>query len=374
MNGQGIQVVVVDGSLSDREILVRILSADPDISVAQAASEGFEAVRVVKRCKPHVVVIDTNIPQTNGFEVTQRIMQVAPVPIILVSPSWNPQDRATSFRAIEAGALAILEKPRYLSLIDSRSEPLARELIETVKRVSDLRLVKRLTSIYGAVTPAPIPNPEPVSQPAAIPAPSLLESRTPVLELTNRIVGIGVSMGGPAVLQSILSKLPETFPLPILIVQHITLGFSEALARWLNQSSKMPVHVPAHGMEILPGNVYLAPGGSDMQVNRSSRIYLSPGNEESDLCPSVESLFRSLANTYGSRAIGIILTGIGKDGAKGLKLMKDKGAVTIAQDKETSAVHGMPGEAIRLGAATYILPPDRIVDKLIELMRSARIR
>jgi two-component system, chemotaxis family, protein-glutamate methylesterase/glutaminase len=166
------------------------------------------------------------------------------------------------------------------------------------------------------------------------------------------------------VLQTILASLPKNFPLPLLIVQHITEGFLPGLVDWLNQTTGFQVHIAAYGSAPLPGHVYLAPDGYHMGLSAGGRIILTKEAPENGLRPAVAHLFRSLAEVCGANAIGVLLTGMGKDGAAELKLMKDKGAVTVAQDRESSVVHGMPGEAIALGGATQVLPADKIADFL----------
>jgi two-component system chemotaxis response regulator CheB len=170
----------------------------------------------------------------------------------------------------------------------------------------------------------------------------------------------------------ILSGLPKDFPLPILIVQHIAAGFTQGFVEFLAQSSNLPIQLSVHGQQVVRGRVYVAPDGFHMTVASGGRIWLDTGEPENGLRPSVSRLFRSVAKAYGQSAIGVLLTGMGKDGAFELKLMREQGAVTIAQDKETSVVHGMPGEAIRLGGATYVLPPEKISIMLTSLV--ARVR
>jgi two-component system chemotaxis response regulator CheB len=202
-----------------------------------------------------------------------------------------------------------------------------------------------------------------VSQPAAVPAPGA----RPALP---RLVGIGASTGGPPVLQNILSALPRDFPAPILIVQHIASGFLPGMVEWLNQTTGQHVHIAAHGAVPLPGHVYIAPDDFHLGVSTGGRLALARDEPENGLRPSVSWLFRSLAENAGGSAVGVMLTGMGRDGAPELKQMRERGAMTIVQDRESSVVHGMPGEAIALGAAVQILPADRIAGALIaELAR-----
>jgi two-component system chemotaxis response regulator CheB len=189
----------------------------------------------------------------------------------------------------------------------------------------------------------------------------------PVREI--RIVAIGASTGGPPALQALLSPLPSDFPVPIVIVQHMTAGFIEGFAKWLEQSSGHPVHVASDGERLQAGHIYIASDGSHMGVLSGGRIMLWKGEAEHGLRPSVSYLFRSVAEVYGGNAIGVLLTGMGKDGAEGLKLMREKGAITVAQDEQSSVVYGMPREAAALDAAVYVLSPDRIAGLLTRLAK-----
>jgi two-component system chemotaxis response regulator CheB len=197
-------------------------------------------------------------------------------------------------------------------------------------------------------------------------SPRLFESKPGPVGIT--LVGIGASTGGPPVLQTILSSLTKDFPGALLIVQHVAHGFLPGMVEWLNQTTGLQVHIASHGISPLPGHAYLAPDDFQMGVGAGGRIFLTRGEPENGVRPAVSFLFRSLAETRGPAALGVLLTGMGKDGAAELRLMKDKGAVTIAQDRESSVIHGMPGEAIELGGATYVLSADRIAGMLATLV------
>jgi two-component system chemotaxis response regulator CheB len=187
-------------------------------------------------------------------------------------------------------------------------------------------------------------------------------------------VAIGASTGGPPVLQKILSGLPQDFPVPVLIVQHIAQGFTEGFAEWISNASGFPVRVALHGERLAPRHGYVAPDGFHLGLESGLRIALSGLAPENGLRPSVSYLFRSIAQVLGPAAIGVLLTGMGKDGAEELKAMKEKGAMTIVQDEASSVVHGMPGEAIKLGAATYVLPPEGIVAMLADVVKQVKMR
>jgi two-component system, chemotaxis family, protein-glutamate methylesterase/glutaminase len=344
-----IKVLVVEDSAVVREFLVHLLGSDPDIQVIGTASNGEEALAAVQHKKPDVITMDIHMPKIDGFEATRRIMETRPTPIVIVSGSSSLQEVATTFRAIEAGALAAVSRPQGIG--HPRHETSAKEMVQTVKLMSEVKVVRRWPRLN--------------STPVVLPTPQMQVRRAPA---EIQVVAIGASTGGPLVLQAILSGLPKDLPVPVLIVQHMAPGFVQGFAEWLAQSSGFPVHIPTDGEYPLPGHAYVAPDGVHMGVGTGGRVILSADEPESGLRPSVSHLFRCVAQVFGRQAVGILLTGMGRDGAEELKLMKDGGAVTIAQDKESSVVHGMPGEAIKLDAATYVLPVEKIAAALTGLV------
>jgi two-component system chemotaxis response regulator CheB len=346
-----IKVLIVDDSASIRIFLEGVFSADPEFQVAGFASNGEEALRAVERLAPDVITMDIDMPQMNGLVATSRIMATHPTPIVILSGVLDTQEIVSSFRALEAGALAALPKPRGVGHPDHDQD--VRTLIQTVKLMSEIKVVKRW-ALRGMDAPHPL---EPVSaHPMATP----------------QVVAIGASTGGPPVIQGILAGIGKNFPLPILIVQHMAHGFIHGFAEWLALSSGMQVHIAAHGGKLLPGHVYIAPDDMHMQVEAGGRIKLSANAPDNGLRPSVAALFRSVADVYGKNAVGILLTGMGTDGAGELLLMKQKGAVTIAQDKTSSVIYGMPGEAAKRGAATYTMSPERIAVTLAQMTKGRR--
>jgi two-component system chemotaxis response regulator CheB len=348
-----IKVLVVEDSPVVREFLVHILGSDPGIRVVGTAHDGEEALESIARKRPDVVTMDVHMPKMNGLDATRRIMETCPTPIVVVSGSTDPAVVATTFEAMEAGALAVLRRPAGIGHPDH--EATARELVQTVKLMSEVKVVRRWSRARRDST--------------ARPAQSRLE-RAPG---SCRIVAIGASTGGPPVLQTILSQLPRDFPAPVLIVQHMAAGFVRGFVEWLAHSSRLPIHLAAHGEQILPGHVYVAPDELQMKVERGDRIVLTRDAPENGMRPSVSYLFRSLAAVYGSDAVAGLLSGMGRDGADELKLLKDLGMVTFAQDKDSSVVHGMPGEAIKLDAATFVLPPDKIAATLATLAKTREV-
>ena len=345
-----INVLVVDDSAVARMHLAHLLEFDPLIRVIKTVNDGQAALAFIQENQPDVILMDVNMPGLDGFETTRRIMETRPVPIIICSSTTNTKEIATTFRAIEAGAVACVEKPVGREHADF--ERMAAELRLTVKLMSEIRVVKRRARTGSTRITAPTLTAAKVRQPLG--------------KVT--CIGIGVSTGGPPVLRTILVGLPNDFPAPILIVQHIARGFLPGLAEWLSQTTGLQIHIASDGIIPLPGHVYFAPDDCHLGIGVSGRIVLSRDEPEEHLRPAVSFLSRSLAKACGPGAVGVLLTGMGKDGAAELKLMRDQGAITIAQDRESSVVHGMAGEAIALGGATHVLPTDDIADALLTLV------
>jgi two-component system chemotaxis response regulator CheB len=328
-----IRVLIVDDSPTVRELLAHILGADPGLAVVGCAHDGSEAVRMAARLRPDVITMDLHMPTMDGYEATRRIMQTCPAPIVVVSGSENPAEVGASFRAIEAGALVLVRRP-YGPGHPEHAES-ARALVRTVKTMSEVRVVRRWVSQVQA-------------------------QRTPERGAPRRVVLVGASTGGPAVLRDILAELRPGFPLPIAIVQHMAPGFTAGLAEWLGAASGYRVRVCAAGQQLEPGCAYLAPDGSHLGVDADLCALLSHGAPEHGMRPSVSYLFRSLPTALRAGAVAVLLTGMGKDGAAELRRLREEGAVTIVQDRASSAVYGMPGEALRLDAAMLVLAPGEI--------------
>ncbi|MBK5275682.1 MAG: chemotaxis-specific protein-glutamate methyltransferase CheB [Desulfuromonadales bacterium] len=341
-----IRVLIVDDSPSVRMMLEQIFSTDAAFEVAGQAGDGEEAVKAVEQLSPDVVTMDILMPRMNGLEATRMIMERHPLPIIIVSGNLDPEEVLTSFRAMEAGALTALPKPRGPSHPEHAAD--VTQLLQKVKLMAEVRVVRRWHDAGAKSHPQAFPH-------------------APVAHTSPQVVAIGASTGGPPVINTILSGLQPDFPLPLLIVQHMAPGFIGGFAQWLNLTSRLPVRIASQGEGLLPGHVYIAPEGFHMEVAQAGRIALRRGAPENAQLPSVDALFRSVAGIFGRNAIGILLTGMGDDGARELKQMKNRGAVTIAQDRESSVIYGMPGEAEKIGAATYCFPPGRIVEYLTSI-------
>ncbi|MDD5035636.1 MAG: chemotaxis-specific protein-glutamate methyltransferase CheB [Methylococcaceae bacterium] len=345
-----IKVLVAEDSPVVREFLVNILGMDPDIRVVGTANDGEQAIAAIKLFRPDVITMDICMPKMDGMEATRRIMENDPTPIVIVSGCSDLYETATTFRAMDAGALAVLRRPAGVGHPDH--EAMVKELLQTVKLMAEVKVVRRW----------------PRRGPDLPPATKLLADKPAKF----KAVALGASTGGPLVLQTILTMLPRGFPAPVLIVQHMAAGFIQGFVEWLAQSSSLPVHVAGQGEPICSGHIYVAPDGFQMRVEHGGKIALGKDEPENGLRPSISCLFRSLADVYGSEVVAGLLTGMGCDGAEELKLLRNKGAITFAQDKDSSVVHGMPGEAIRLGGAQLILPPEDIAPLLASLVNIQR--
>jgi two-component system, chemotaxis family, protein-glutamate methylesterase/glutaminase len=348
-----INVLVVEDSRVIRDFLVYVLEADPEIRVMGTAESGEAALELLARRRPDVILMDIHLPGIDGLETTRRIMSSNPVPIVVCTASTHFDQEHTAMRALEAGALAVLKKPRGFGGPDAEAETAA--IVNAVKLMSEVKVVRRWNR----------------TAPVSTPVTSALAEPTPLNGLGHdvAVVAIGASTGGPPVIFQILSGLSTAFPAPILVVQHISAGFTTGFAEWLASASGLPVHVAQGGETPLPGHVYVARDDHHLRVGPRGELQATTDEPHNGLRPSAGVLFRSVAERFGRRAIGVILTGMGRDGAEELKLMADQGALTVAQDEESSVVFGMPAEAVRLGAAQFVFPPQKIAELLTTAVR-----
>ena len=342
-----LRVLVVEDSPTVRQRLIEAVTADPDLEVIASAGDGKTAIELCQSLRPDVVTLDMILPELNGVAVTEYIMAYCPTPIVIVSASTARGDLLKTYDALAAGAVEVFDKPSGLEPDDRWDKELT-TLLKLVARIKVIRHPRARLAGYGRpVEPGP--------------------------KTTGyRLAAIGASTGGPGAVVAILQGLPASFPLPILLVIHIAESFGTYFAEWLNSQTAMPVAFAKDGEPLPPlgcGQVLLAPPGRHLVV-RSGRLWLSPEAERNSCRPSVDTLFESVAHEHGSRALGCLLTGMGKDGAAGLLAIRQAGGQTVAQDEATSVIFGMPREAIRLGAATHVLPLPRIAPWLHEAATS----
>lgn len=345
---QPVRVLVVDDSVTQRNALVELLNADPELTVIGWAANGVDAVQATSGLKPDVIAMDLRMPVMDGLEATRRILRETPTPIILVTAGATSAagEQRLAFEALEAGVLAVISKPSAGS--DQRIAGL--ELCRTLKNMAQVRVLRRWAD--DRLHP--------------VPAGAVASLSLPVGAID--VVAIGASTGGPQVLRNILVDLPIEFRAPVLIVQHIAVGFAAGLVDWLRPQCRLPIKVAVDGQTLDQPGIWIAPPGRHMGVTRRG-LALVDGPPVSLHRPSATYLFQSIAREYGHSAIGVLLTGMGDDGAIGLRDLKRAGAITIAQDEATSVVFGMPRAAIQLGVVDHVLPPTAIASILLQRSR-----
>ena len=356
MNEKRIRVLVVDDSSFMRKILSDLLSADPRIEVAATARDGDDALAKIEKISPDVVTLDVEMPGKDGLATLGEIMKRFSLPVILVS-SLTSEGAQTTLRALSAGAVDFVAKPSGYAPDDI--DALGRELSEKVAAASGARIFRRERD--ALLRPA-VREKSPSSSPSR-------RVRTGPPE----ILAIAASTGGPRALQKILSEMPGNFPVPIVIVQHMPRDFTLSFARRLDSLSPLDVEEGREGMELRPGLAVISPGGYHMVVRRETSSLLCCGLSDEppvlSVKPSANVLFRSVAEVTDGRAVGVILTGMGRDGAEGAAAMRARGSHIIAESQETCVVYGMPKSAVELGVVDELLPLDSIPEAVLKSVR-----
>ena len=355
-----IRVLVAEDSPTAREYLIRILASDPGIEIVGEARDGVEAAAYAAKLRPDLIAMDLHMPNMDGLEATREIMNTTPTPIVIVTASTRGGDVERSMELLGAGALEVMMKPPSPGSPDF--DAAAKRLIATVKSMAQVKVVRHRR-------PAPEGDLQAFVQAIVQP---IDRSRKTADATTNRaaIVAIAASTGGPAALHFLLANLPGDFAPPILVVQHITEGFSAGLASWLDSASSFRVKLAEHEEKLAPQTVYLAPDARHLGVGSRGAIVLADEPLIEGFRPSATYLFNSVGKAFGDTAIAVILTGMGDDGVQGLRTIHRSGGRVIAQDEKTSIVFGMPGAAIAAGLADFILPIDAIPSRLAELQNS----
>lgn len=348
-----IKVLVVDDSKVVQKALSKILDSDPMIQVVAVADDPYDARDKIKLYHPDVLTLDICMPRMDGITFLKNLMRLRPMPVVMVS-SLTGDGAKETLDALEAGAVDYMPKPTAHSL--SLSAEYGAEIIRKVKTAAAARM--------SAVT----------ARPAMATPTSSVQSSTddPMLRarMANKVIAIGASTGGTEALREVLSTFPE-YCAPVVISQHIPEAFSAPFARRLDMNSKLSVKQAEDGDILKPGCAYLAPGDQHLKIRwdgASLRCILTQSEKVNRHRPSVDVMFDSVAKEVGKKALGVLLTGMGNDGAKGLLHLQEAGAPTIAQDEKTSVVWGMPGEAVKLGAADHILPLNQVTAKVLDLL------
>ncbi len=339
-----VSVLVVDDSLICRQLISQALSQDPDLQIIGTCADGKEALARVKEMRPNVITMDVDMPVMDGLTAVEHIMAECPTPILVLTADPRSQAPELTCRALELGALGLRVKPS----IDDGLE--AWNLAKELKLLASVRVIRHLRG------PRRVPQ---------------VKADGPALAPANDVgvVAVAASTGGPQILQRMLSELPEDFPAPIAIVQHINAAFAESLSGWLSNSSRLKVRLAQDGELLMPGHVLIAPPGMHMVIPFRGRVALKAGVERDGHMPSGTVLLESAAKAYGRRAVGVILTGMGEDGAAGMLAIKQAGGITLAQDEESCVVFGMPGAAVERNAVAHLVPGDEVASALLKLTR-----
>ncbi len=350
MNGM-IRVLIVDHSPALRHLTRNILEGDPELRVVGEAGNGQAALALCDQLQPDIVTMDVRTLQADGYLAIRRIMAESPRPIVVLADTGSDPDLTNGFKALEAGALMVVGKPHGLPGSDAEAD----KFIAQVKAMAGVKVVRRRWWLFGQKEQRTRNR-------------GLVRSPLPLVR-KPQLIAMGASTGGPLALQGILGQLPGDLPVPVVVVQHISRGFVSGLACWLDTTTPLRVKVAESGEPLRPGTVYLAPDDRHLLVTQDHIVRLEASPPVDGHRPSVTALFQSVAQSYGAAAVGVLLTGMGSDGAWGLKALHDAGAHTIAQDEGSSIVFGMPQRGIALGVAHEVWPLEQIAGRLNELVR-----
>jgi len=340
-----IKILLVEDSPVALVVLKKILDSCPELQVVGTARTGKEALPMIPQLEPDIICTDLHMPQMNGLELTQEVMARYPRPIIVISASVKDDDPHNVFELLQAGALDVLPKPRGAMLEDY--EAIKDQLINKIKVLAGVKVFKKTRKNETVIPQLEVKTPW--VQPK-----NILNDK-PIFWNQLKVIVIGASTGGPQALQEILSKFPAKFPVPIICVQHISEGFLLSFLDWLKTIVNLPIEIAPLGLIPQPGKIYFPPEQKHLELDNHGRFFHSNAPAVSGHRPSVNVTFASAAKFYGSSTLGILLTGMGRDGAEGMLRIFEVGGFTIAQDELTSVVFGMPQEAIKMGAVHQIL-------------------
>jgi two-component system chemotaxis response regulator CheB len=345
--------MIVEDSRVVREFLQHLIGRDDRLQVVAAVKSAEEALQVIRQASPDVISMDIRLPGMNGFEATRRIMAERPTPIVVVAASVDAEDLKISMNALRAGALAVMEKP--VGTTRAEYESLAAQLCTRLAIMSHVNVIRQRFQPQ----PAPASAARRSGRAAAAPRRGSVDA--------IRMVGIVASTGGPSALERLLNSMTPAPPVPIALVQHITASFHDAFVAWLGDVCPLPVVEAADGQKPRPGVVHVAPADRHLRVQREC-FRLERGEPVCLQRPSGTVLLESIAESFAAHSLGVLLTGMGDDGAAGLRAIRDAGGHTIAEDESTAVVYGMPAAAVRIGAVCESLPLDEIGPRVLELV------
>lgn len=353
------QVMVIDDSAVIRTVMNKIIKSDPSLEVVKAVADPIFALAWLEKQRPDVIVLDVEMPRMDGITFLKKIMKENPIPVVMCS-TLTVEGAETTMQAMAAGAIGFIHKPKVS--VKSYLEDESLMILDTIKGAARANLKKIKPPPQKPARPRQvIPK---LTADSVIPAPS--QSRA-LAETTQKVIAIGTSTGGTQALEYVLQSLPKTAP-GIVVVQHMPEKFTAQFARRLNSISDVIIKEAEDNDRVLPGQVLIAPGGKHMLLKRAGaqyRVDIKDGPLVSRHRPSVDVLFRSVAQAAGKNALGIIMTGMGDDGARGMKEMHETGARTCAQDEETCVVYGMPKEAVKLGGVDEVIPLQEVADNIM---------
>lgn len=347
-----VRVMLVEDSLVVRQLLIHIVGRDPRLEVVAAVASGEEALTTILEARPDVISMDIRLPGIDGLETTRRIMAERPTPIVVVADSVEDSSLRISMNALRAGALSVVEKP--VATTNAGYDTVATEICTQLRIMAAVPVIRR-RPIGAEWAGRAAGGNSPV---AGTPFSAWTRAEPP------SVLAIAASTGGPPALARVIGGLAADFPLPVLVVQHMGAAFLEGFAAWLNGVVGLPVALARDGERAEAGRVYVAPGDRHLELSAGGLLRISDAAPVAGQRPAATALFRSVARHAGPRGIGVLLTGMGEDGAVGLRDMRSAGAATVAEDESTAVVFGMPAAAIRLGAAGAVLPLDRIAGHL----------
>ena len=347
-----IQVLVVDDSAYMRKVISNLIQSDENIIVVDTARNGLDALDKIKQWKPDVVTLDVEMPKLNGLAALERIMKECPTAVVMLS-SLTLEGSDTTIKALTMGAVDFVPKPSGAISIDIHK--VKEELVTKIKVAAKASLKNLRTSSAAIFS-------------GSIPVTPGIEHRSMLPLAPKKLVVIGSSTGGPNALQQVIPRLPGNLPAAVLVVQHMPAGFTASLANRLNETSPLAVSEAKEGDILQTGKVYVAPGGHHMVLLSNTIIGLNQNPPVHSVRPAVDVTLQSAVNFYGSNMVGVILTGMGYDGSKGMAALKKLGGKTVVQDEATCVVYGMPRVVVEMGKADKVLPIQKIADEIISML------
>lgn len=360
-----IRIIVVDDSALIRKVLTEIFNSDPDLEVVGVAADPYIARDLIKQLNPDMITLDVEMPRMDGISFLRNLMRLRPMPVVMIS-TLTEKNADVTLQALALGAVDYMPKPTVN--VTKTLNDYADELITKVKTAAKAKIkYTEKPATPSSPAKAQLDPQEKHGVDAILKAdPSVRPAKT-----RDKIIALGASTGGTEAIKVVVRDLPEDTP-AILITQHLPAAFSQSFARHVDMASKMRACIAHHGQVVEPGTIYIAPGDQHMMLAREANRYvvqLNDGVPVNRHKPAVDVLFRSVAQIAGANAIGVMLTGMGADGAIGMKEMHDAGAKTVVQDEQTSVVWGMPGEAYKLGCADYVKPLQDVANQILAMLK-----